>query len=127
MLAGDAMKQEGGMDRFRMEASPDLMSTPFGAYDAAIIQAIQQRWFALLDGRPSARSASGKVLLNFDLMADGSIINMSSVVGIQGNAGQANYAASKAGILGFTKSVALELGRPEALSCGFFSSCPLPR
>lgn len=40
----------------------------------------------------------------------GSIINISSVVGVQGNAGQANYAASKAGILGFTKSVALELG-----------------
>ena len=40
----------------------------------------------------------------------GSIINMSSVVGIKGNAGQANYAASKAGIIGFSKSVALELG-----------------
>jgi 3-oxoacyl-[acyl-carrier protein] reductase len=40
----------------------------------------------------------------------GSIINMSSVVGVKGNAGQTNYAASKAGILGFTKSVALELG-----------------
>jgi 3-oxoacyl-[acyl-carrier protein] reductase len=40
----------------------------------------------------------------------GSIINMSSVVGVKGNAGQANYAASKAGIIGFSKSVALELG-----------------
>lgn len=40
----------------------------------------------------------------------GSIINISSVVGIKGNAGQANYAASKAGIIGFSKSVALELG-----------------
>tara|TARA_S200000501_G_scaffold127366_1_gene120308 strand:- start:27 stop:773 length:747 start_codon:yes stop_codon:yes gene_type:complete len=40
----------------------------------------------------------------------GSIINMSSVVGIKGNLGQANYAASKAGIIGFSKSVALELG-----------------
>ncbi len=40
----------------------------------------------------------------------GSIINMSSVVGLKGNAGQANYAASKAGIVGFSKSVALELG-----------------
>ncbi|MDR1876987.1 MAG: 3-oxoacyl-[acyl-carrier-protein] reductase [Flavobacteriaceae bacterium] len=40
----------------------------------------------------------------------GSIINMSSVVGIKGNAGQANYAASKAGIVGFSKSIALELG-----------------
>lgn len=40
----------------------------------------------------------------------GSIINMSSVVGLKGNAGQSNYAASKAGIIGFSKSVALELG-----------------
>ncbi len=40
----------------------------------------------------------------------GSIINMSSVVGVKGNAGQANYAASKAGIIGFSKSIAIELG-----------------
>ncbi len=40
----------------------------------------------------------------------GSIINMSSIVGVKGNAGQSNYAASKAGIIGFSKSIALELG-----------------
>lgn len=56
----------------------------------------------------------------------GSIINMSSVVGLQGNAGQANYAASKAGLLGFTKSVALELGsrniRCNAIAPGFIET-----
>ena len=56
----------------------------------------------------------------------GNIINMSSVVGVQGNAGQANYAASKAGILGFTKSVALELGsrniRCNAIAPGFIET-----
>lgn len=53
----------------------------------------------------------------------GSIINMSSVVGVQGNAGQANYAASKAGIVGFSKSVAKELGsrniRTNVVAPGF--------
>lgn len=53
----------------------------------------------------------------------GSIINMSSVIGISGNAGQASYAASKAGIIGFSKSVALELGsrniRCNAIAPGF--------
>jgi 3-oxoacyl-[acyl-carrier protein] reductase len=56
----------------------------------------------------------------------GSIINMSSVVGVKGNAGQANYAASKSGILGFTKSVALELGsrniRCNAIAPGFIET-----
>ena len=57
---------------------------------------------------------------------NGSIINMSSVVGVKGNAGQTNYAASKAGILGFTKSVALELGsrniRCNAIAPGFIET-----
>ncbi|MCH8232800.1 MAG: 3-oxoacyl-[acyl-carrier-protein] reductase [Bacteroidetes bacterium] len=56
----------------------------------------------------------------------GSIINLSSVVGLRGNAGQANYAASKAGIIGFTKSVALELGsrniRSNAIAPGFIET-----
>lgn len=56
----------------------------------------------------------------------GCIINMTSVVGIKGNAGQGNYAASKAGIIGFTKSVALELGsrgiRCNAIAPGFIET-----
>lgn len=56
----------------------------------------------------------------------GSIINLSSVVGIKGNAGQANYAASKAGIIGFSKSVALELGsrgiRSNVIAPGFIET-----
>ncbi|HNQ27180.1 MAG TPA: 3-oxoacyl-[acyl-carrier-protein] reductase [Aquaticitalea sp.] len=56
----------------------------------------------------------------------GSIINMSSVVGVKGNAGQTNYAASKAGVIGFSKSVALELGsrdiRCNAIAPGFIET-----
>ncbi|MBT9190523.1 MULTISPECIES: 3-oxoacyl-[acyl-carrier-protein] reductase [Zobellia] len=56
----------------------------------------------------------------------GSIVNMSSVVGVKGNAGQTNYAASKAGMIGFTKSVALELGsrniRCNAIAPGFIET-----
>lgn len=56
----------------------------------------------------------------------GSIINITSVVGIRGNAGQSNYAASKAGIIGFTKSIALELGsrnvRSNAIAPGFIET-----
>jgi 3-oxoacyl-[acyl-carrier protein] reductase len=57
---------------------------------------------------------------------NGSIINMSSVVGVSGNAGQANYSASKAGIIGFTKSIARELGprniRCNAIAPGFIET-----
>lgn len=57
---------------------------------------------------------------------NGSIINMTSVVGLMGNAGQANYSASKAGIIGFTKSIAKELGsrniRSNAIAPGFIES-----
>ncbi|GIV38178.1 MAG: beta-ketoacyl-ACP reductase [Cyclobacteriaceae bacterium] len=67
--------------------------------------------------------AASKVMMK---QKSGSIINMTSVVGIKGNAGQANYAASKAGIIGFTKSVALELGsrgiRSNAIAPGFIET-----
>jgi 3-oxoacyl-[acyl-carrier protein] reductase len=63
---------------------------------------------------------------NFMKQRNGSIINITSVVGIKGNAGQANYASSKAGIIGFTKSIALELGsrniRCNAIAPGFIET-----
>ncbi len=67
--------------------------------------------------------ASARTLMK---QRSGSIINMSSVVGLKGNPGQANYAASKAGIVGFTKSVALELGsrgvRSNVIAPGFIET-----
>ena len=66
------------------------------------------------------------ILKPFLSQKSGSIINMSSVVGIKGNAGQANYAASKAGIVGLSKSVALELGsrniRSNVIAPGFIET-----
>jgi 3-oxoacyl-[acyl-carrier protein] reductase len=57
---------------------------------------------------------------------NGSIINMSSVVGVNGNAGQSNYSASKAGLIGFTKSIAKELGsrniKVNAVAPGFIET-----
>lgn len=66
------------------------------------------------------------VARTFMKQRNGVIINMSSVVGVKGNAGQGNYAASKAGIIGFTKSIALELGsrniRCNAIAPGFIET-----
>jgi 3-oxoacyl-[acyl-carrier protein] reductase len=66
------------------------------------------------------------LLQHFMKNRSGSIINMASVVGVGGNAGQANYSASKAGIIGFTKSIAQEIGsrniRCNAIAPGFIET-----
>lgn len=74
----------------------------------------------------SVFNTTKSVLRTFLKARKGSIINVGSVVGVNGNAGQANYAASKAGIYGFTKSVAKELGsrniRSNAIAPGFIAT-----
>ncbi|MCC5917895.1 MAG: 3-oxoacyl-[acyl-carrier-protein] reductase [Cryomorphaceae bacterium] len=74
----------------------------------------------------SAFNTTKAVIKTMMKQRSGSIINISSVVGVKGNAGQANYAASKAGMIGFTKSVALELGsrnvRCNAIAPGFIET-----
>lgn len=76
MLAGERMKQEGGVKRFSIAEGLDVKATPFGAYDAAIIAAIQQRWYDLLEDRDYARNQTGRVVLTFKLMSDGSVTEM---------------------------------------------------
>ena len=75
-VPGQKMKQDGGVSRRHMLASLDTKATPFGAYDAALVEAISQRWFTLLDEREYASDSRGKVVLRFRLHYDGRVTDM---------------------------------------------------
>jgi 3-oxoacyl-[acyl-carrier protein] reductase len=92
--------------------------------DTLLMRMTEEQWDLVLTvNLKSVFNLTKAVLKPMMKQRSGSIINMSSVVGVTGNAGQANYSASKAGILGFTKSVAKELGsrnvRCNAIAPGF--------
>ena len=70
-LVGQQMKQDGGVKRRSLVSSLDVKASPFGAYDAAIIYAVQSRWYSLLDAKGYAGESTGKVTLKFRLHADG--------------------------------------------------------
>ncbi|MEC7653370.1 MAG: 3-oxoacyl-[acyl-carrier-protein] reductase [Bacteroidota bacterium] len=95
--------------------------------DTLLMRMSEEQWDRVIDVNLKSCFNLTKAVLRTMLKARaGSIINISSVVGVQGNAGQVNYSASKAGILGFTKSVALELGsrniRCNAIAPGFIET-----
>jgi len=95
--------------------------------DGLLIRMSEENWDEVMNTNvKSVFNLTKAVLRTMMKQRSGSIINMSSVVGVKGNAGQANYAASKAGILGFTKSVALEVGsrniRSNAIAPGFIET-----
>jgi hypothetical protein len=75
-LPSERIKQEGGVKRRNEMASLDTKATPFGAYDAALVEAISQRWFSLLDERDYASDSRGKVVLQFNLHHDGRVTEM---------------------------------------------------
>ena len=95
--------------------------------DGLLLRMTEESWDRVINiNLKSVFNTTKAVLPYMCKQRSGSIINMSSVVGIKGNAGQANYAASKAGIIGFTKSVALEYGgrgvRCNAIAPGFIET-----
>ncbi|NHQ59510.1 3-oxoacyl-[acyl-carrier-protein] reductase [Chlorobium sp. BLA1] len=95
--------------------------------DGLLMRMSEEDWDAVLTvnlkGTFSCTKAVSRIMMK---QRSGSIINIASVVGIMGNAGQANYAASKGGVIAFTKSVAKELSsrniRANAVAPGFISS-----
>lgn len=95
--------------------------------DTLLMRMTEEQWDEVINTNLKSAFNLTKAVIRPMLKARaGSIINMSSVVGVSGNAGQANYAASKAGLIGFTKSVAQELGsrniRCNAIAPGFIET-----
>jgi 3-oxoacyl-[acyl-carrier protein] reductase len=92
--------------------------------DNLLLRLTPEQWDEVMDTNlKSVFNMTKQVIRPMMKAKSGSIINMSSIVGVRGNAGQSSYAASKAGIIGFTKSIALELGsrniRCNAIAPGF--------
>jgi 3-oxoacyl-[acyl-carrier protein] reductase len=95
--------------------------------DNLLLRMTPQQWDEVMDiNLKSVFNMTKQVIRPMMKARSGSIINMSSIIGMRGNAGQGSYAASKAGIIGFTKSMALELGsrniRCNAIAPGFIET-----
>jgi 3-oxoacyl-[acyl-carrier protein] reductase len=127
-------------DAADIKAAEDLITTvlsDFGGLDVLInnagitrdgllLRMNEQMWDDVINTNLKSAFNLTKFAIKPMLRTGGSVINMSSVVGVSGNAGQANYAASKAGLIGFTKSLSKELGgkniRFNAIAPGFIST-----
>lgn len=115
-LVNDVLKEFGAIDICVNNAGISK--------DNLLLRMSQDQWDDVMDvNLKSVYNMTKHVIRPMMKARSGSIINMSSIIGIKGNAGQSSYAASKAGIIGFTKSIAQELGsrnvRCNAVAPGF--------
>lgn len=115
-LVDDAVKEFGTVDV--------LVNNAGITRDNLLLRITEEQWDEVIRVNLKSCFNLTKAVIRPMLKAkSGSIINMSSVVGVEGNSGQANYAASKAGMIGFTKTIAEELGsrniRTNAIAPGF--------
>lgn len=133
-VKGKAYQANAG-DLLACENFVNSVLTEFGAIDICVnnagiskdnllLRMTAEQWDEVMNTNlKSVFNMTKQVIKPMMKAKSGSIINMSSIIGIRGNAGQSSYAASKAGIIGFTKSIALELGsrniRCNAIAPGF--------
>ncbi len=76
LMAGEKMKEEGGVKRSHVAASFDAIGSPFGEYDERVIDAIQQRWYDLIDARNNSSDPGGRVVVEFRLHFDGTVSDL---------------------------------------------------
>lgn len=118
-LVDDVVAEFGGFDI--------LINNAGITRDNLLMRMSEEQWDEVMEvNLKSVFNLTKASVRNFLKQKGGSIINMSSVVGVMGNAGQSNYAASKAGIIGFSKSIAKELGsrniRCNVITPGFIET-----
>ena len=118
-VAGEILKDFSGIDI--------LVNNAGITRDTLLMRMTEEQWDTVISvNLKSVFNLTKAVLMQMVKRNGGSIINMSSVVGVSGNAGQSNYAASKGGIISFTKSIAKEMGsrniRCNAIAPGFIIS-----